>query len=263
MFLADLHMHSTFSDGKLSIPELVDLYGQRGFGAIAITDHLCEDQTFLGKAAGYLKQTLTRATWPLYIEILRSEAERAWHQYRMVVIPGFELTKNSVSNHRSAHILAIGATEFMPANDDVLMLARQVRAQGALAIAAHPVSTRKVEKQTFHLWDRREELRAEFDAWEVASGPYIFDEVRESKLPVVASSDLHAPIQMTSWKTVFECERSQGAIMDAIRKQRLSYTFYRDPAGDREVVKNDDVTHAAFPLGSRYRADHLGNVAGA
>ena len=47
MFLADLHVHSNFSDGALSIPELVDLYGLQGFGAIAITDHICESNTFL------------------------------------------------------------------------------------------------------------------------------------------------------------------------------------------------------------------------
>src|SRR5580698_10136535 len=104
MFLADLHIQSSFSDGKLTIPELVNFYGRRGFGAIAVTDHLCESQTWLGKAAGYLRRTLTDATFPLYREILRSEAERAWRMYRMVVIPGYELTKNSVSNHRSAHV---------------------------------------------------------------------------------------------------------------------------------------------------------------
>src|ERR1700744_1190961 len=106
MFLADLHMHSTFSDGRMTIPELVDFFGSRGFGAIAITDHLCENASFLGKAANYLKRTLNEATFPLYMAILESEGKRAWEQYRMVVIPGYELTKNSVSNHRSAHILA-------------------------------------------------------------------------------------------------------------------------------------------------------------
>src|SRR5262245_14444031 len=106
--LADLHLHSTFSDGKLSIPDLVDLYGRNGFGAIAVTDHLCESATVIGKAARAFQQTLTPATFPLYREILRSEAERAWTEYRMVVIPGYELTRNSVSNHRSSHILAIG-----------------------------------------------------------------------------------------------------------------------------------------------------------
>ena len=36
MFLADFHVHTTWSDGKLSIAEVVDLFGKRGFGAIAI-----------------------------------------------------------------------------------------------------------------------------------------------------------------------------------------------------------------------------------
>lgn len=31
----DLHIHSNFGDGKPSISEIVDLYGQNGFGAIA------------------------------------------------------------------------------------------------------------------------------------------------------------------------------------------------------------------------------------
>src|SRR5690349_3064757 len=98
MILADLHIHSTFSDGKLTIPELVDFYGRRGFGAIAITDHLCETQTVIGKAARYLGRTLTPATFPFYRELLKSEAARAWDRYRMVVIPGVELTKNSILN---------------------------------------------------------------------------------------------------------------------------------------------------------------------
>lgn len=233
MYLADLHTHSTFSDGKLSIPELVDFYGVRGFGALAITDHLCEEETVIGKAARYLGRTLTPATFPLYIEILRSEAERAWQRYRMVLIPGVELTKNSVLNHRSAHILGLGVTNFISSDQDAVLLARAIRAQGALAVAAHPVHTRKAEKQTYHLWDRREELRHEFDAWEVASGPHLFDEVLRSDLPKIATSDLHRVEQINAWKTVFECERHPEAIFEAIRRQELSFKFYMevDPNG--------------------------------
>lgn len=219
----------TFSDGKQSIPEIIDLYGSQGFGAIAITDHLCESGSFLGKAAVALERTLTPDNFPLYMRILESEAERAWDQYQMIVIPGFELTKNSISNHRSAHILGLGVSKFMHADKDVLDLAREVRAQGALAIAAHPVSTRKVEKQTFHLWNRREELAQEFDAWEVASGPFLFDEVLEARLPLIASSDMHVRRQMTSYKTVLDCERHPEAILNSIRRQRLTYRFYDEP----------------------------------
>lgn len=226
--LADFHIHSTFSDGKHSIPEIVDYYGQRDFDAIAVTDHLCENSTFLGKAAHYLDRTLTESTLPLYLEILRSEAQRAWREYRMIVIPGFEITQNTVDNHRSAHILALGVDQYVSADGDVADIARKLRETGALVVAAHPVSTRKTEKQTYHLWNRREELAPLFDAWEVASGPHLFRDVFESGLPMLANSDLHRFSQMSSWKTVVESERHPLAVLEAIRKQRLSFYFYRD-----------------------------------
>lgn len=226
MWLADLHVHSTFSDGKLTIPELVDFYGQRGFGCLAVTDHICEERTFFGLAAGFLSYTLTEETFPAYLELLRAQAERAWEQYEMVVIPGFELSKNSWSNQRSAHILGLGVGEWVGADGDIPDLARAIRAQGGVSIAAHPVSTRKIEKQTHHLWHRREELAAEFDAWEVASGPHLFTEVQNSGLPMIATSDLHRAGQIRSWKTVFDCERHPQAILEAVRRQELSFKFY-------------------------------------
>lgn len=253
MFYADFHMHSTFSDGRLTIPELVDMHGQLGFGAIAITDHLCESETVIGKAAQYIGHTLTPASFPLYMEILRSEAERAWRQYKMVVIPGYELTKNSISNNRSAHLLGLGIDAFVPADGDALDLIRAIKAQGAVAVAAHPVSTRKAEKQTYHLWNRRDELANEFDAWEVASGPYIFDEVRDSGLPMIANSDMHVPKQLRSWKTIFECERHPEAILDAIRKQKLSFRFFDKESPNDRFAEPDarDLGHRREP--SAYR----------
>ncbi len=225
--IADFHVHSTFSDGKMSIPELVDLYGSRGFGAIAITDHISEESCLIGRIAGCLGKVVTRATFPLYMEILRTECERAWKQYNMVLIAGFELSKNSILNHRSAHILGIGISQYLSADGDAATLARAIRGQGAVAIAAHPVYTRKLEKQTYYLWDNRRELEAEFDAWEVASGPFIFDEIRHSKLPKIASGDLHTLDQLFSWKTILNCERTQESILDEIRKQRINFEFYR------------------------------------
>lgn len=239
MILCDFHVHSNFSDGKLSIPEIVDFYGALGFGAIAITDHLCEQQTVLGHAARMIGHSLTSGSFPVYQAILKSEARRAWQQYRMVLLPGMELTKNTISNHRSAHILALGVTEWMTADKDARVLALEIRERGGLSIAAHPVSTRKIEKQTYHLWNRREELASCFDAWEVASGPYLFDEVLESDLPVIANSDLHRPEQIRAWKTVLHCERDRDAIFDAIRSQKLGIVFF-DP-------EKGGITHGYHP----------------
>ncbi len=232
MFWADFHIHSNYSDGKLAIPELVDLYGQRGFGAIAITDHLCESTTAMGKAANLFGLTLHRHNFDAYLEEISEQAERAWDVYKMVVLSGFELTKNSLSNQRSAHVLALDVSQYIEAEADVVTLTRLIRDQGGLAIAAHPVSTRKFEKQTYHLWDRREELRECFDAWEVASGPHLFDEVLSSGLPLIANSDLHSPSQISSWKTILHCERKVGPILEAIKKQEVSFRFYQDRRTD-------------------------------
>ena len=175
----------------------------------------------------------------------------------MVVIPGFELTKNNISNHRSAHMLAIGVDEFIAADGDPVDWARSIRSQGAIAVAAHPVPTRKVEKQTLHLWDRREELTPELDAWEVASGPYWFDEVAESGLPLLATSDLHSVRQIRAWKTALECERHPEAVLEAIRKQELKFEFYDESEESDDLRRWIAIEH----LGDRaLSADLRGSI---
>lgn len=235
MFLADFHVHSNMSDGILSIPDLVDFYGERGFGAIAITDHACEVTTFFGKTARFFGKTLTQETFETYLEIIAQQAERAKDQYGMIVLPGVELTKNSLSNHRSAHIVALNIRKWISPDQDIADILKQIRAQDAFSIAAHPVWTRKLEPQTYHLWDNREEFATAFDAWEVASGAHLFSEVAETRLPKIANSDLHHPQQINAWKTQFQCERHPEAILRAIQKQEVDFQFFKDQTQERNV----------------------------
>lgn len=234
MMLADMHIHSTYSDGKLSIPEIVDFYGSRNFKIIAITDHLCEENTFIGKASLFLKKTLTKETFSAYMDEIQKESARAMKQYGMLVVPGIELTKNSFTFHKSAHILALGIKEFINADGGISDLIKQIKNQEALSVAAHPVSTKYFEHQTYQLWDNRLELAGMIDAWEVASGPFIFDEVLRSGLPLIASSDFHHPKQIRSWKTLVNCELNFESFKSAIKRQDIQFTFYEDA----EVVES-------------------------
>jgi PHP family Zn ribbon phosphoesterase len=226
--LADMHIHSTYSDGKLTIPEIIDLFGSKGFKIIAITDHICEEKTFLGKTSNFLKKTLTRQSFPNYIKEIETEGQRAMKQYGMLVIPGLELTKNSIAFHKSAHILAVGINKFIEADGDIEDLIGKIKDQGGLAIAAHPVSTKFFEHQTYQLWDNRLELASLFDAWEVASGPFLFDEVMSSGLPIIANSDFHHPKQMSSWKTLIDCELNFNSMKQAVKNQDIQLTFFED-----------------------------------
>ena len=226
MLLTDFHIHSTYSDGTLTIPQIVDLFGKSGFDVICITDHLCESSSWLGKAAKVLGRTLTPDTFPGYIKTIQNEACRAWDQYRMIVLPGYEITKNSLSNQRSAHLLAVGSTNWVSADQDIVEIAKELKSFGALVGAAHPVNTRVMEKQTYHLWDRREELCEIIDVWEGARLNKILEPVINERLRVFANSDLHNPRQMNAYRTLVDSERHPLAILEAVRKQKIQFFYY-------------------------------------
>ncbi len=49
--LCDFHVHTRWSDGRLSMREVIDLYGKTGrFDVIAITDHILMKRDLLARA---------------------------------------------------------------------------------------------------------------------------------------------------------------------------------------------------------------------
>jgi len=104
LLLCELHAHTTWSDGQLTLSELselVDLYGRSGFDVLCVTDH-----------AVRLDDPAPRAvdswTWPAYTAAVRAEAERALAEYDLHVIQGLELsdiTRIRISPH--THSLSV------------------------------------------------------------------------------------------------------------------------------------------------------------
>lgn len=227
MLLTDLHIHSNFSDGRHSIHDIVDIYGNAGFDAIAITDHLAETNTLIGKITERLDVTLTKKNFDSYIETIEEERERAWRQYGMIVVTGFEITKNNISPLKSSHIVALDVKEFLSAEDDSAVILKKIRSIGGLGIAAHPLFTRRLEPQTFHLWLRRKELRHYVDAWEIGNGWFFSKHLSKTGLPVIANSDFHYFSQLTSWKTLVDAKKNKDDILDGIRRQKVQFIFYK------------------------------------
>ena len=64
--LCDFHVHTRWSDGRLSVREVIDLYGRTGhFDVIAITDHILMKRDLLARAGrlatlGYRHFSVTR-----------------------------------------------------------------------------------------------------------------------------------------------------------------------------------------------------------
>jgi hypothetical protein len=197
--LIDLHIHSNFSDGKLSVAEIVDLYGKKGFSAIAITDHLADSQSLTGLVTHKLNLSLSESRMEQYLETLSREALRAKHVYNMLLIPGVEITLNSWSKGKGAHIVFLNVDAFIDPNKSVERLL--IDNQKYFSIAAHPLWEEAYEFKTTYLWDKKLTLAPLFDAWECATAHRFSKEVYSSGLAFVASSDFHGPSRFESWKT--------------------------------------------------------------
>jgi len=218
MLLADLHIHSTWSDGKLSIPEVVDLFGRTGHDVIALTDHVVNRDNLIGKFTHRIGLTVTAENFADYRAEIGREAKRAWDKYRMIVLPGCELTQNRVRRSDSAHALAIGLDEFVSADGTVEEMLDRARRTGALVVACHPNEQSEWFANTFYLWNRRTEVAGLIDLWEVACRWDLFPQVGRARLPYVGNSDFHRPEHLWAWKTLIPAAKREADVVAALRQ---------------------------------------------
>jgi hypothetical protein len=235
--LCDFHIHTTWSDGKLSVAEVVDLYGSTGkFDVIAITDHILMKKDLLARAGriatlGRRAFGVREENFDAYLADIRKESVRALKQYGMLVIAGAEVTQNRIKAKMNSHIVALDIRKYISADqraDDIL---REIRRQGALSIACHPhhTTTRRIAVSTCYLWDHREELSDLVDVWEAANRDDLFSVTSLKHYPYVANSDFHKPKHLYSWKTLVRSEKNWPAIKQALRANvDVALTLFRN-----------------------------------
>ena len=194
--LCDFHVHTRWSDGKLSVAEVVDLYGSTGkFDVIAITDHILMKKDLLARAGRIA--TLGRRAFGVrehdfehYLENVRAEAARALEQYGMLVIPGAEITQNRLAGRKNSHIIALDIQRYISAD------------QSADEIAAN-----------------RDDL---------------FSVTSLKHYPYVANSDFHKPKHLYSWKTLVRSEKNWPAVRRALRDNvDIALTLFRNGSRGR------------------------------
>jgi UDP-N-acetylglucosamine:LPS N-acetylglucosamine transferase len=233
MLLCDFHIHSNYSDGKMSVPELIDFYGERGFDCICITDHLADPRRLLGKLSELTNLTLGRDQIEEYFAVIERERQRAWRRYQMLVMTGIEFNKDGLTSKTSAHLLGIDLKGPIDAALDLPETIAKIHEQGGLAVASHPhVMKSEWGKNTLYLWENQEKFAPLLDAWEIANRNNIFNDIGLKRLPFIANSDLHKAKHIYSWKTLIHCEKDAEAIKDCIRRnEHVAITLYRDFAG--------------------------------
>jgi predicted metal-dependent phosphoesterase TrpH len=229
MLLCDFHIHTRYSDGSVGLRRTVDLFGQAGFDVIAITDHVVNGDNPFGKLANRFKFSVTGESFKTYMSHIAEEAERAWDRYGMLIIPGVEITKNSFSSDKSAHLLLLDIKEFIPACLDYEEIFLEAKRQNALTVACHPHHTPDIlNKDTLFLWNNREKYSKYIDAWEIANRDDVFNVISLKKYPYIANSDFHKARHLYSWKTLLNCEKDVDAVKQCIRHNKgVAITLFR------------------------------------
>ncbi len=230
LLLCDLHTHTTFSDGQLAVPELVDFYGQRGFDVLCITDHLVDHATVIGRVVKRTGLVLGHEDLPEYFDVIAKQKARALRKYGMIVLTGLEFNKDGITSKTSTHLLGVDLREPIDPSMDLKSLIAAIHAQDGLAIASHPHEFKvALGRNTLFLWENQEEYAPLIDAWEIANRDDFFNPVGLKRLPFVANSDFHKPKHIYSWKTMLYCAKDPEAIKDCVRRNRdVAITLFRD-----------------------------------
>ncbi len=210
--LCELHSHTTWSDGRLSVRELCDLHGQAGFDVLAITDHTTR------------RSDCVRAeSFAPYLEEVVREGQRARKSYDLLVIPGLELTYDDADPAAAGHALAIGLREFVGVTDGLDKALRAARAQGAALIAAHPYDIAEAagsSRGTGAFSASPSTWAPLVDRFELFNRDTLFGWVARAGLPVVASGDFHGPEHLATWKTMLPCTKDEESVVSYLRSSR-------------------------------------------
>jgi hypothetical protein len=226
--LCELHAHSRWSDGALTVAELVDLHGRNGFDVLCVTDHLLREDDPWRKCSG--QRSVDASSWGSYLADVEREAERAWRTYGMLVIPGLELTFNDEDPAEGAHALAIGLRELVSLDCGIGEAMKTAAEAGAAIVAAHPFDdthSAAAGRLTRRFY-RDPRLREHAHRFELFNRLQLFGWVAEAGLPGVASGDFHEPRHLTGWKTLLPSLHDERAVVDYLRSSRPVYLLRLD-----------------------------------
>lgn len=218
--LCELHAHTTWSDGMLNLPELVDLYGRNGFDVLAVTDHVIrKDDPFADE--GHL--CVHAANFDAYQDALAREAARARDLYDLLVLPGLELTFNAYDPRRAGHAVAVGLRKFVAVDAGLERALVEARAAGAALIAGHPSADGRGDYRRTCFFAAEPSARALVDRYELFNRNVLFGWVADAGLPGVATGDFHRPEHLATWKTLLPCAKDERAIVDYLRSDAPAF----------------------------------------
>ena len=219
--LCELHTHTTWSDGELTLRQLVDLYGTAGFDVLCVTDHVLREDDAWPARNG--RPCVTAENIDAYLDEIERERVRALSAFGLLVVPGLELTYNDPDPDLACHAVAVGLERLVSMDEGPAAAMEVARDAGAAVVVAHPydLGHRSVaHAQTRYFARHWRELHGLYHRVELFNSSRLFGWVAEQGLRPVAAGDLHRADQFPGWTTLVPCEHDAQALVDYLRSAR-------------------------------------------
>lgn len=260
-YQADLHTHTIFSDGHLSMEARVREAWADGLDIMAVTEHL-EYRAQEKNLIKYLKGYVGKDTKAQAYDFVRGEgpakedikvdfnvpveiAKKTAKYYDMTIIPGIEITRKP---DEYCHFNALFTTDNNAIYDpDPLQSLRNAKAQGALVMHNHPGWLRKDMSLT--KFEKVAYKAGVIDGIEVMNGPEFYPKALtrawKHNFFITSNTDIHQPTSegyrnhgdRRNMTLIFAKDKSVESIREAIEARRTLAYSYGTVAGDKELLR--------------------------
>ncbi|KAI8643301.1 Polymerase/histidinol phosphatase-like protein [Parasitella parasitica] len=237
------HAHSTFSDGKMNVRQLLQWHIANGYNAVMVTDH----NTIEGGLAA-------------------EKLALAEYNDTIVVIPGMEYTCCRIHMNFIDINETVPATAPVPSDEELQRVISRVHDLGGLVIVNHiPWSnTTQGGRQQARLPNHpsiEQLISWGVDGFEVVNQETFdmasYQATTQKKLIQMVGMDIHHPsVGAQVWLTVNAANMSRTSIMEEIRNRRTSFLF--DPAGTRPRTYVDSPASYLTLTPLTYLGDYFG-----
>ncbi len=261
-YKADLHNHTIFSDGHLSMEARVREAWADGLDVMAVTEHLeyrPHEKHYVKYLKGYVKEGAKAKNYNFVSKDRPASsadinvdfnypvdvARKAAKAYDLTIIPGIEITrKEGEYSHFNALFTKDNNAVFAP---ETIESIRNAKKQGALVMHNHPGWTHKDMKMT--KFEQEVYKAGLLDGIEIMNGaefyPQAIERAKKYNLFMSANTDVHYPSAeryerygaLRNMTIIFAKDKSEKSLREAIEARRTLALSFGTLAGDEALIR--------------------------
>ena len=262
VYKADLHTHTIFSDGQMTMDYRIREAWMDGLDIYAVTEHMeyrPHEETFIKWMKGYIREDVKGAKnhrinysaadaegIQVDLNLPYEQAVKLGKQFNITIIPGIEVTRTPATIGHFNALFIKDANKIYDADPEKAI--RNARKQGALIMHNHPGWSRTSLEMTD--FEQRVYDKGLIDGVEIMNGvefyPKAIERAKRYNLFMASNTDVHRTsyevYQMNghyrNMTLILAKDRSLESIREALEAKRTLAFSFGTVAGDEKLLQD-------------------------